>query len=106
MISLQILCSGTHTPSDVRWGSAYALKMGNEWFMFDCGPAATYKLIKSKINPLDISNLFFTHIDLGDIILILSFKKLWHLYLLNVILDEKEFELMLRNFLRPENAKN
>ena len=61
MISLQILCSGTPTPSDVRWGSAYALKMGNEWFMFDCGPAATYKLIKSKINPLDISNLFFTH---------------------------------------------
>ena len=58
MISLQILCSGTPTPSDVRWGSAYALKMDNEWFMFDCGPAATYKLIKSKINPLDISNLF------------------------------------------------
>ena len=35
--------------------------MGAEWFMFDCGPAATYKLIKSKISPLDISNLFFTH---------------------------------------------
>ena len=61
MINLKILCSGTPTPSDVRWGSAYALKMGAEWFMFDCGPAATYKLIKSKISPLDISNLFFTH---------------------------------------------
>ncbi|SVC98575.1 uncharacterized protein METZ01_LOCUS351429, partial [marine metagenome] len=27
MISLQILCSGTPTPSEIRWGSAYALKM-------------------------------------------------------------------------------
>ena len=61
MISLKILCSGTPTPSEIRWGSAYALKMGDEWFMFDCGPAATYKLIKSGITPLDISHLFFTH---------------------------------------------
>lgn len=61
MISLQILCSGTPTPSEIRWGSAYALKMGDEWFMFDCGPAATYKLIKSGISPLDVSHLFFTH---------------------------------------------
>ena len=61
MISLQILCSGTPTPSEIRWGSAYALEMGDEWFMFDCGPAATYKLIKSGITPLDISHLFFTH---------------------------------------------
>ena len=61
MISLQILCSGTPTPSEIRWGSAYALKMDDEWFMFDCGPAATYKLIKSGISPLDVSHLFFTH---------------------------------------------
>ena len=61
MISLQILCSGTPTPSEIRWGSAYALKMGDGWLMFDCGPAATYKLIKSGISPLDVSHLFFTH---------------------------------------------
>ena len=63
MISLQILCSGTPTPNEIRWGSAYALSMGmgNEWFMFDCGPAATYKLVKSGISPLQISHLFFTH---------------------------------------------
>ena len=61
MISLQILCSGTPTPNETRWGSAYALKMDNEWIMFDCGPAATYKLVKSGISPLEISHLFFTH---------------------------------------------
>ena len=29
--------------------------------MFDCGPAATYKLAKAGLNPLQIEYLFFTH---------------------------------------------
>ncbi len=33
----------------------------NGWFLFDCGPAATYKLVKSGISPLEVSHLFFTH---------------------------------------------
>jgi len=29
--------------------------------MFDCGPAATYKLQRAAIAPIDINHLFFTH---------------------------------------------
>ena len=61
MINLKILCSGTPTPSEIRWGSSYALQVNNEWFMFDCGPAATYKLTKAGISPLEVTNMFFTH---------------------------------------------
>ena len=62
MICLQVLCSGTPTPSHLRWGSSFALKMDDsKWFMFDCGPAATYKLVQAGISPLDVSDLFFTH---------------------------------------------
>ena len=62
MICLQVLCSGTPTPSHLRWGSSFVLKMDDsKWFMFDCGPAATYKLVQAGISPLDVSDLFFTH---------------------------------------------
>ena len=29
--------------------------------MFDCGPAATHKLVKAGLYPTQVDNLFFTH---------------------------------------------
>jgi ribonuclease BN (tRNA processing enzyme) len=37
------------------------LDIDGEKVMFDCGPAATYKLVKSGLWPTDIDYLFFTH---------------------------------------------
>ena len=29
--------------------------------MFDCGPAATHKLVKAGLYPTQVDNVFFTH---------------------------------------------
>ena len=59
--SLHILGAGTPTPTPTRFGSAYVADVDGEKIMFDCGPAATHKLVQSGLWPTDIDNLFFTH---------------------------------------------
>ena len=44
-----VLGAGTPTPTPHRFGSAYAVEVGGEFLMFDCGPAATHKLVKAGI---------------------------------------------------------
>jgi integrase len=47
MARVHILGAGTPTPTPQRWGSAFAVEVGGEYLMFDCGPAATWKLVKA-----------------------------------------------------------
>lgn len=61
MARVHILGAGTPTPTAHRWGSAYAVEIGGEYLMFDCGPAATWKLVKAGIFPTKVDYLFFTH---------------------------------------------
>ena len=61
MSRLHILGSGTPVPAPDRFGSSYVLRLGDEYLMFDCGPATTYKLVKAGISPTQIDHLFFTH---------------------------------------------
>lgn len=61
MAQVYILGAGTPTPTPTRWGSAYAVHIGGEYLMFDCGPAATHKLVKAGIFPTQVDYLFFTH---------------------------------------------
>jgi ribonuclease Z len=61
MAQVYILGAGTPTPTPTRWGSAYAVHVGGEYLMFDCGPAATHKLVKVGIFPTQVDYLFFTH---------------------------------------------
>ena len=56
-----ILGSGTPTPSPIRWGSSFMVQIGDEWLMFDCGPATTYKLYKFGLKATQVDRLFFTH---------------------------------------------
>jgi ribonuclease BN (tRNA processing enzyme) len=37
------------------------LETGDRRFLIDCGPATTYKLVQTGMQPLDIDHLFFTH---------------------------------------------
>jgi ribonuclease BN (tRNA processing enzyme) len=37
------------------------LQIGNEFLMFDCGPAATHKMVKMGLFPTQIDYLFFSH---------------------------------------------
>ena len=61
MAKIHILGAGTPTPTPDRFGSAFAVQMGGETMMFDCGPAATWKLVKAGLKPTDVDYLFFTH---------------------------------------------
>ena len=59
--ALYLLSAGTPTPTPSRFGTACVLKLGDEYLMFDCGPAATHKLVKAGLFPTQIDFLFFTH---------------------------------------------
>src|SRR5437667_87691 len=61
MAQVYVLGAGTPTPTATRWGSAFALDVGGEYLMFDCGPAATHKLVNVGIVPTRVDYLFFTH---------------------------------------------
>ena len=59
--AVYILGSGTPNPTPERFGSSFVLDVGGHKLMFDCGPAATHKLVKAGLWPTDIEYLFFTH---------------------------------------------
>ena len=61
MVKIHIVGSGTPTPTPTRFGTCYVLQIGDEFLMFDCGPAATHKLVKLGISPTQVEYLFFTH---------------------------------------------
>jgi ribonuclease Z len=61
MARVFVLGAGTPTPAPTRWGSAFAVDVGGECLMFDCGPAATQKLVRVGIMPTRVDYLFFTH---------------------------------------------
>jgi len=61
MATLHVLGAGTPQPETERWGSAYALEFDEGIVMVDCGPAATYKLLRSGLSLTDVQWLFFTH---------------------------------------------
>lgn len=58
---LHIVCAGTPTPTRERFGSCLVLEVDGERLMFDCGPAASWKLTRFGLVPIDIERLFFTH---------------------------------------------
>ena len=61
MTKIHVLGAGTPTPTPTRFGSSFAMEVGDQQFMIDCGPAATHKLVKAGLWPTDIDQLFFTH---------------------------------------------
>jgi ribonuclease BN (tRNA processing enzyme) len=60
-VRVYTLGAGTPTPTPTRFGSSYVVDIGGDKLMFDCGPAATDKLVKAGLRPTDIDHLFFTH---------------------------------------------
>ena len=56
-----VLGAGTPTPTPTRFGSSFAVEVGDDLLMVDCGPAATHKLVKAGLWPTKVDYLFFTH---------------------------------------------
>ncbi len=61
MTQLYIIRAGTPTATPDRFGSAWVVDTGSDLVVFDCGPAATHKLVKVGLFRTKIDNLFFTH---------------------------------------------
>ena len=61
MAEIITLGAGTPTPTPTRFGSSHLLKVGQDLVMFDCGPAATHKLVQAGFFPTQVDYLFFTH---------------------------------------------
>ena len=61
MAQVYILGAGTPTPTLTRFGAAHIIEVSGDYLMFDCGPAATYKLVKVGLFPTKVDYLFFTH---------------------------------------------
>ena len=61
MPKIHILGAGTPTPTSDRFGSSFALTIGADQILIDCGPATTHKLVKAGLWPTNIDYLFFTH---------------------------------------------
>ena len=61
MARIHIIGAGTPTPTLDRFGSAFVVEAAGEQIMIDCGPAATYKMVRAGLWPPDIDYLFFTH---------------------------------------------
>lgn len=59
--ALYLLGTGTPTPTKSRFGTAYVLQIGQDFLLFDCGPATTHKLVKADLWPTQIDYLFLTH---------------------------------------------
>ena len=60
-LKLHVLGSGTPQPNKERWGSGFIVESQDEFIMFDCGPASTYKMIQMDLDPRKVDSLFFTH---------------------------------------------
>lgn len=61
MLRVHVLGAGIPTPTADRFGSAFVVELDGEYIMFDCGPAATDKLVRAGLWPTKVNHLFFTH---------------------------------------------
>ena len=61
MARIHVLGAGTPTPTPARFGSSFVVEVAGEQIMVDCGPAATYKMVRAGLWPTNIDYLFFTH---------------------------------------------
>lgn len=59
--TVNVLGTGTPTPTKERHGSAFAIRIGDETLMVDCGPGTTGKLVKAGLWPTDVDTVFLTH---------------------------------------------
>jgi ribonuclease BN (tRNA processing enzyme) len=58
---LFLVGAGTPVPTRTRFGTCQVLAVSGDHLMFDCGPAATHKLVQMGLSPTQIDCLFLSH---------------------------------------------
>jgi len=61
-MKLTLLGTGTPAPLTHRAGSSYLVELDGEALMFDCGPGAVRRLLRTGVPITNLSHLFLTHL--------------------------------------------
>ena len=59
---IRLLGTGTPTPSLKRMSSGYLVETGSRKILFDFGPGAYHRLLEAGVKPVQITDVFFTHL--------------------------------------------
>jgi ribonuclease Z len=59
---IRLLGTGTPTPSLKRMSSGYLVETGERKILFDFGPGAYHRLLEAGVNPVQVTDVFFTHL--------------------------------------------
>jgi ribonuclease BN (tRNA processing enzyme) len=59
---IRLLGTGTPTPSLERMSSGYLIEIGQRKILFDCGPGVCHRLLQAGIKPVEITDVFFSHL--------------------------------------------
>jgi ribonuclease Z len=61
-VRIRLLGTGTPTPSLRRMSSGYLVESGSRKILFDFGPGAYHRLLEAGVKPVEITDVFFTHL--------------------------------------------
>lgn len=61
-MKIRLLGTGTPTPSLKRMSSGYLVETGERKILFDFGPGAYHRMLEAGIKPVEITDIFFTHL--------------------------------------------
>lgn len=59
---IRLLGTGTPTPSLKRMSSGYLVEAASRKILFDFGPGAYHRLLEAGVKPIEITDVFFTHL--------------------------------------------
>jgi ribonuclease BN (tRNA processing enzyme) len=61
-VRIRLLGTGTPTPSLKRMSSGYLVETAARKILFDFGPGAYHRLLEAGVKPVQITDVFFTHL--------------------------------------------
>jgi ribonuclease BN (tRNA processing enzyme) len=59
---IRLLGTGTPTPSLKRMSAGYLVETAGRKVLFDFGPGAYHRLLETGVRPVEITDIFFTHL--------------------------------------------
>ena len=59
---IQLLGTGTPTPSLKRMSAGYLLRAGSRTMLFDCGPGCCHRLLEAGVRPETVTDVFLSHL--------------------------------------------
>ncbi len=61
-MEIQLLGTGTPTPSLKRMSAGYLVRVANDVILFDHGPGAYHRMMEAGVEATDVTHVFFSHL--------------------------------------------